>query len=51
MHRLPSSGPPLRRVADVLLNQIVSPVDGEGCVAFSRHVELPNTQTWKDSTK
>lgn len=51
MHRLPSFSPPLCRVADVLLDQIVSPVDGEGCVAFNRHVELPDTQTWKDCTK
>lgn len=41
VHRLPSFGktfPPLCRVADVLLDQIISPGDGEGHVVVSRHV-------------
>lgn len=48
MYCLPSFSPPLCRVAVILLNQIVSPVDGKGRVALSGHIELSDTQTWKD---
>lgn len=39
---------PLCRVADVVLDEIVFPVDGEGRVALNRHIKLPGSQTWKE---
>lgn len=42
---------PFCGVADVVLDEIVSPVDGEGRVALNRHIKLPGSQAWKEKRK
>lgn len=39
---------PLYRIADIILDEIIFPIDGKRCVAVNCHVQLPSSHTCKD---